>query len=218
MTYTRATIRTRIQQKLDDTSFDTATLNQFIDDGQRDILNSRRFVFMERESDVTTTAGVNTLTGLPTDMQVPLSLRVYTPVGNATLLDYIEYEDLDRSVPNITNNGQTPPSAWYVFNLIPYIYPLADATYTLKLKYIKSATTLDGDADVPEIPESFGEALVLAGYKRALEFNDDYDQAQVIQLKIDELVELMDERYNKRQAGLPHFIRQPLRTKQPRRF
>lgn len=217
MAYNRGTIRTRIQQKLDDTAFDTSTLNQFIDDGQRDILNSRRFVFMEREADVTTTASANTLTGVPTDLQVPLSLRVYTPIGYASALPYMEYEDVDLAFPNPTLSGNTPPSAWYIFNQIPYIYPSADNTYTLKLKYIKDPTELTTDASVPEVPEAFGELLVLAGYKRALEFNDDYDQAQIIQAQIDELMDKMDERY-KRQAGNVHVMRQPNRTRRIRSF
>ena len=217
MTYNLGTVRTRLNQRLDDTSFDSATANQFINDGQRYILNARRFVFMEREIDITTTSGVNTLTSLPTDMQVPLSLRVHTPVGNAVMLHYIEYEDLDTAVPNITNTGSTAPSNWYVFNLIPYVYPVADNTYTLKLKYIKEADELTSDASVPEVPEAFGEALVLASYKRALEFNDENDKAQLIQLNLDEQLEKMDERY-KRQAGTPHIMSQPNRTRRIRAF
>lgn len=206
MAYELSTIRTRVQQKLDDTSFSTATLNQFINDAQRDICNSRRFIFMEREADVTTTSGVNTLTGVPTDLQVPLSLRVYSPDGYATNLPYIEYEDIDLTIPNISLAGNNPPSAWYMFNHTPYVYPNANDTYTLKLKYVKEPTELTSDASVPEIPESFSEVLVLGALKRAHEFNDDNDIAQMVQVQMDEQMEKMDERY-KRQAGTPHFMR-----------
>ena len=217
MSYNLGTVRTRIEQKLDDTSFGTAKLNQFINDGQRYVLGSRRFVFMEREADLTTTDGSEAVTGTPTDMAVPLSLRIYTPVGNAIELEYIEYEDFDRSVPNATNTGETAPSAWRVFNKTIYVYPIADATYNLKLKYLKEPTELTTDASVPEIPEAFSELLVLAGYKRALEHNDDFDQAQIIQLQIDEQIDKMDERY-KRQSGTPHIMRAPNRNTRVRRF
>lgn len=203
--YNLGTTRARIEQKLDDTSFGVDKLNQFINDGQRDILNSRRFVFMEREADLTTTDGLDTVTSTPTDMAVPLSLRVYTPIGNAIPLGYVEYEDFDRAIPNATNNGESAPSLWRVFNKTIYIYPIADAEYSLKLKYVKEATELTDDASVPEIPEAFSETLVLAGYKRALEHNDDYDQAQIIQLQIDEQMDKIDERY-KRQSGQPHIM------------
>jgi hypothetical protein len=206
MSYNLTTTRTRIEQKLDDTSFGTTKLNQFINDGQRYILNNRRFRFMEKEADLTTTSGSDAVTGTPTDLQTPLSLRLYSPAGNAIKLQYVEYEDIDNAFPNISNSGNSAPSAWYVFNNTIKIYPQADATYTLKLKYIKTVDELSEDADIPEIPEDFSEALVLAGYQRALEHNDDYDQAQVVQLKIDELIDKMDERY-KRQAGQPHIMR-----------
>ena len=206
MTYQLSTVRTRVQQKLDDTSFSTTTLNQFINDAQRDILNSRRFGFMEAEATVTTTSGSNALTSVPTTLQTPLSLRVYTPIGNAIVLPYIEYEDIDVIVPNMSLVGNTAPVRWYVFARTPYVYPNSDATYTLKLRYIKSPTELTSDSSVPEIPEDFGEILVLGALKRAHEFNDDNDKAQMVQIQIDGLIEKMDERY-KRQAGSPHIMR-----------
>lgn len=207
MTYELGTVRSRIEQKLDDTSFGVDKLNQFINDGQRYILNSRRFTFMELEADVTTEVGSSLLTGYPTNVQTPLSIRVYSPSGNATVLSYVEYEDFDYGMPNPSIVGNGKPSLWYIFNGVVNIYPSADAEYTLRLKYIKEPAELTVDASIPEVPESFGEVLVLTGYKRALEHNDDFDQAQIIQQQIDEQMTLLDERH-KRQSGQPHIMRQ----------
>lgn len=215
MTYNLANIRTRVARKLDDTNFDTATLNDFINDGQRDIFNSRRFVFMEREADVTTSVGSTALTGLPTDMQTPLSIKVYTPVGYATKLGYVEYEDIDQYMPNVSIAGNTPPSLWTVFNLTPVLVYQADGTYTLKLKYIKEPTELTADGDVPEVPVSFSELLVLAAFKRGLEFNDVYDQSQIIERQIYNMSNMLAERY-KRQTGTPHIMKQPNRVRRIR--
>lgn len=212
MSYNLGTVRSRIQQKLDDTEFTTAKLNQFINDGQRDILNTRRFVFMEREAELTTTSGSSTVTGTPTDIQVPINLRIFSPTDYATQLQYVEYEDFDQFMPNQALAGETAPSLWRMFNLGIEVYPTANDTYTLKLKYIKSPAELAEDSDVPEIPEAFGELLVLAGYKRALEHNDDYDQAQIIQQQVDIQMDALDERY-KRQFGEPHIMRTPNRTR-----
>lgn len=211
MSYDRSTIRTRVQQKLDDTSFDATKLNQFINDAQREILNARRFTFMEREADVTTTSGSTALTGVPTTMQIPLSLKVYTPVGNATFLTYTEYEDIDQRMPNVSIAGNTPPSAWTIFNLTPILVYQADGTYTLKLKYIKTPDELTTDASVPEIPEAFGELLVLGAYKRALLFNDENAKAQLVQQDIDKLTEDLDAR-SRRQMGTPHIMKNVNRT------
>jgi len=217
-TYNLGTVRTRVQQKLDDTSFSTDKLNQFINDGQRDVLNSRRFTFMEREATVTAIIGANTVTGTPVDMQLPISLRITSPTTYANMLNYIEYEDFDVAIPNQNLVGNTIPQYWRVFNNSLLVYPNADATYGIALKYMKAPTELINDSDVPEIPESFGELLVLAAYKRALEHNDNYDQAQVIQQQVDVQVDTMDERY-KRQFGVPHQMRTPNRMRRiGRRF
>ena len=100
MAYNLGTVRGRIEQKLDDTSFGVAKLNQFINDGQKEILNTYRFPFMEREAAVNAIPASETLQNLPTDIQAPLSLRIYTPIGYANELAYIEYEDFDRAFPN----------------------------------------------------------------------------------------------------------------------
>lgn len=217
MAYNLGTVRGRIEQKLDDTSFGVAKLNQFINDGQKEILNTYRFPFMEREAAVNAIPASETLQNLPTDIQAPLSLRIYTPIGNATELAYIEYEDFDRAFPNPNLTGSTAPAAWRYFNREILIYPTPDDTYNLRLKYIKEPSELTLDADVPEVPESFGELLVLAGYRRALEHNDDYDQAQLIQQQMDIMNEKMVERYARNQSS-PHIMRQPNRATRIRRF
>jgi hypothetical protein len=212
MSYNLQSVRSRIEQKLDDTSFGAAKLNQFINDGIRDILNARRFRFMEREATIQTVIGDSTVTGVPIDLEVPISLRIYNPKNKAIELTYVEYEDFDTVMANPNNVSNTVPAYWRVFNGDIFVYPNADAVYDLKLKYLKSVGELVNDTDVPEIPESFSELVVLAGYKRALEHNDDYDQAQLIQQQVDIQVDNMDERF-KRQMGLPHVMRQPNRNR-----
>lgn len=212
MSYNLQSVRSRVEQKLDDTSFGAAKLNQFINDGQRDILNSRRFRFMEREATVQTVVGNSAVTGTPLDMQVPITIRIYSPANQAIELTYVEYEDFDRVMANQNNVSNTVPAYWRAFNNQIEVYPNADAIYDLRLKYIKAATTLVNDTDVPEIPEAFSEVLVLAAYKRALEHNDDYDQAQLIQQQVDIQTDNMDERF-RRQIGLPHVMRLPNRNR-----
>lgn len=208
MAYNLGTVRSRVEQKLDDTNFGAAKLNQFINDAQRDILNSRRFTFMEREADLQTVIGSSSVTGTPTDLQIPITLRMFSPTNYASMMTYMEYEDFDDTIPNQALVGDTIPQYWRVFNGEILVYPNSDALYDMKLKYIKTPTELVADADVPEVPEAFGELLVLGAYKRALEYNDDYDQAQVIQQQVDVQMDMLDQR-SKRQTGLPHVMRQP---------
>lgn len=217
MAYNLGTVRTRVQQKLDDTGFDTSKLNQFINDGQRDILNSKRFPFMERESSPSTISGQNTLINAPTDMQSPLSLRVYNTTGASFEVRYVEYEDIDALYPNPSSVTGSPPTMWTFFNNQIIVYPFPSDTVSLKLKYLKSPTELLYDSDIPEVPETYSEILVLAGYRRALEHNDDYDQAQIVQQQIDILIEKMSDSHI-RIASKPHIMRSPNRSREIRTY
>lgn len=213
MSYQLSTVRSRVQAKLDNTSFDAATLTQFINDGQRWIFNHSRMSFNEREATtVTTTVGSTALTGLPADMAEPISLRVFTPVNYAALIPYMEYEDVDTVYPNVSLIGTGLPIAWTSFNLVPVLVNAADQVYTLRLKYIHTPAELVNDTDVPEVPEQFSEVLVLTAYRRALEHDDNFDQAGVIQQQIGQEIIDMNSRY-RRQAGVPHIMRQGRRIR-----
>lgn len=211
MTYQLSTVRTRIQQKLDNTSFDSAKLNQFINDGQREILNTNRFPFMESEATATTANGSDAITynPVPSDLQQVLSVRVYLPDTKAVTLEMKEYEYVDTLYPNPDLTDPGFPQFTYIFNNTLKVFPRADATYTLKVKYLKRPAELVNDADVPAIPEEFGELLVLAGYKRALEHEDNFDQAQIVQQTIDEQRMQLVARLGLRHHAKTRFIKQP---------
>ena len=209
MSYQLSTCRTRIQQKLDNTAFDQTKLTQFVNDGQRDIFSTYKFPFMEREASLTTTAGQVTVSTLPTDFQSTISLRRYTPSYKAGMLRYVEYEDFDELHPNPTVGDNAIPVEWTLFNKTITVFPKADDAYTLKLRYYKKPAELVNDSDVPEIPEEHSEILVLAGYKRALMHDDNYDQAQVVQQDVDQLAQAMIIRLSKRSTGQVHVIRSP---------
>jgi hypothetical protein len=115
---------------------------------------------------------------------------------------------MDLYYPNITLLGTGPPIAWSIFAGTPIAVNRADAVYTLLSKYVQVPPTLVNDSDVPIVPDTFGEVLVLAGYKRALEHDDDFDQAQVIQQQIDSMIMEMTN-FLKPQTGVPHIMRSP---------
>lgn len=210
MAYDAGNIISRTQAKLDNTSFDSTKLLAFANDAQREIFNRYRLGFNERENTtVTTTAGSTALTGLPTDMDVPLSLRVFSPVNYANLLPYIEYEDVDELYPNVGLVGSGPPIAWTIFNLVPKLVNNADTTYTLYLKYVKAPTELTSTASVPEVPVSFSEMLVLGTYARALEHDDEFNKAAAVRQQLDDLALDLNSRF-RRMAGIPYQMRQPL--------
>lgn len=208
MAYQLSTVRSRIQDKLDNTSFSTSILTQFINDGQRDIIIQSKPQFSRLETSYTTTAASNALTTSATDILVLLSLKIFTPINYAQKLPFIEYQDVDLFYPNVGLLGTGPPIAWTTFGNTPTLVNNADAVYTLKAKYLQAPPELVNDSDVPILPVTFSEILVLAGYKRALEHDDDFDQAQVVQQQIDSKILDMNS-ILKPQLGVPHVIRQP---------
>lgn len=206
MSYQLSTLRSRIQDKLDNSTFSTSKLTQFVNDGLRDVVIQAQPKQYQGEASYTTTASANTLTTSATDVLVPLNFRIFTPINYAMLLPYMEYRDVDMYYPNIGLLGTGPPIAWSTYGDVPFVVNNADQVYTLKSKYIKVPAELSADADVPLLPVTFSEILVLAGYKRALEHDDSFNEAQVVQQEIDSRI--MDlTTFLKPQLGTPHIMR-----------
>lgn len=206
MSYQLSTIRSRIQDKLDNSSFSTSILTQFINDGLRDVVIQAKPKQYQGETTYTTTASANILTTSATDVLVPTNMRIFTPINYAMVLPYMEYADVDLYYPNVGLLGTGPPIAWSAYADVPFVVNNSDQVYTLKSKYLKVPTELVNDSDVPLLPVTFSEILVLAGYKRALEHDDDFDQAQVIQQQIDSKIMDMTS-ILKPQLGTPHIMR-----------
>lgn len=211
MSYTVTSLFTRVQQKLDDPSFDTTTLLSFLNDTEREVFNHLRINTEEQEIDtLTTTAGTRAITGLPAVGLVGeyISLRIILPVNYSMLIPYVEYEDADKFYPNYMLLGQGTPIAWFIFDGVPTLLNNADKTYTLSAKYTILPTELVNGTDTPNIPEEFSEITVLGMYARALEFNDEYDEALAVRQQFARLcVDYVDK--TARQVGVPHVMRRP---------
>lgn len=211
MSYLGSDLFTRVQHKLDDTSFDTGILLEFLNDTEREIFNKYRINTMEHQYDlITTAAGSRDLSSLPTSppVQTYISLRIILPVNYSKVIPYIEYEDADVLYPNYQLLGQGPPIAWYMFDGTPTLLNNADKTYTISAKYTINPTKLTDGTGTPNIPEEFSEITVLGMYARALEFNDEYSEAQSIRALQHQLaMDYVDA--TRRQAGTPHIMRRP---------
>lgn len=220
MNYTLGDLITRAQIKLDDNAFSVAALTDFANDTEREVFNRYRINTQEQQTDtITTTAGSRALTGLPGNagsqaVGVYISLRIILPVNYSMLIPYVEYEDADKYYPNYQLLGQGTPIAWFIFDGVPTLLNNADKTYTLSAKYTINPTPLVSDGDVPNIPVEFSEITVLGMYARALEFNDEYDEAQGVRQQIDRLcVDYVDA--TRRTAGTPHQMRRPRNINAP---
>lgn len=208
MAYTLTGVTSRVQDKLDNTSFTASKIYQFINDAQRELIVRLKPTEAFAEGSWSSSAGSDSLSTAVTDMLVPISFRITSPTNYAKVIPYADFQDLDAMSPNVTLVGNGAPQAWYRYGTAIKVYPQADATYTIKGRYIKVPAELTSGSDVPLLPEVYGEVLVLGAYKRCLEHDDDFDQAQVIQQQIDAM--LLDiVQMTKPQIGVPHIMRAP---------
>jgi hypothetical protein len=220
MSYTATSLYSRVQNKLDDPSFDTAVLLDFLNDTEREVFNRYRINTQEQQIDtVTTTAGSRALTGLPGDagsqtVGVYIRLRIILPVNYSRLLPYVEYEDADKFYPNYQLLGQGTPIAWFIFDGVPTLLNNADKVYTLSAKYTLNPTPITTGGDTPNLPEEFSEITVLGMYARALEFNDEYKEASAVRQQFTKLcTDYVDA--TRRTAGTPHVLRRPRSNNAP---
>lgn len=206
MAYDLIGLRAEVRNRLDDESYDSGVLDQFINDTHRQVLNTYSFPFMEKEFSGTLLSGASTFQ-LPTDAQTVISFRLTAPDDAAGLLPYMAFRQFDETYPDPGSSNPGKPIVWTFINTDFKVHPKTDQVYELDLRYLKIPTTLTGDTDVPDVPEEFKEILVLGAHQRALERDDAYNEAQVVEQKWDLLVEDMVRRLVTRQIGSPNIMR-----------
>lgn len=204
MAYTLGQLVSDVQNKLDDTSFSTTLIKQFINDTQREVALKYNFPFLEASYTGSLTID-QYIYDLPTGVDTIEGLRITAPTGSeADITDfYLPFRDFDKKFPDPAEDNSGTPKYWTIRDQNYYLYPKPDKAYTLDIRYQKIVDTLSSDSDVPEIPERYQEILVLGALARAHKFNDEYDLADYEDRKMEELLNELSQRSNKRQTGKP---------------
>lgn len=185
MSYTVATVTTRVQNLLDNPAFSAAKILQFMNDYQREVARKYKLSVWQDTEEVTSSESNDNLTGLPTDLLIPISLRMTDPYD--FLVPYVEYQDIDEHYPDPSSDGTAQTQIWYSYGGALKIYPYAGQVYTFKLRYARIPTELSGQNDTPELPEISSECLVLGCQVRALKHDDQNTKAQLIQQDLNKL-------------------------------
>jgi len=198
MDYNLAGLRQRVRiDKLDDEEFDSGVIDNFINDTQRDIFNEYELPFQEKIFQGTIPGG-STMFQSPTDLA---QLQSQTMVDVPGFSNYkMKWRDFFQTYPDNVNSTPGAPSSWTLYaNNFIFDKP-TDKDYVFTMFYIRKAKLLEGDTDVPEVPEDFAELLVLGAYIRVLKRNEDFDQAAFVQTDYDRLLDLLVARYGFREA------------------
>lgn len=212
MAYTLSDLVSRVQTRIKDTGFSSTTIKQFIDDTQNDIFNEYRLPFMETTQTYTLTSGEADITnggGLPSNFVQAIDL-VITTTGYESRVPFKDTREVDWIAPDPTDTTAHPanvPQFAYKFGTTIRLYPAPNQAYGATLRYIKRPDELTEDADVPDIPQEFREALVLGAAYRVMQVKDNYDKAAILQNKFDELLQKLVSRYSQTQVGQPTQMR-----------
>ena len=214
MAYQLSDLQSEIQRRLNDTSFSTAEITDYLNDAQREIVSRHTWPFMEKVVDGALTVGECTY-DQQTDHDVTMDSFLIDPDDEtqAFSLTYLGHDEFFARYPNPSAETNNQPMVWTSFaGDITFNCP-ADNTYTFRQRYYKTPTALSSSTDVPSIPERYKEVLVRGALARAEERRDNFDFAAIHRNEFENLVEDMALRLIPRQFGTPSQLR-TARTRQ----
>lgn len=196
MTYNLMSVRNQVLvDKLDDPTFDSSVVDNFINVTQRWIFNQFELPFTEGRFSGVIASG-QSIFQFPDDVQVPQNLVITDAGYQKDISDsYVKFRDFFRAYPTPNLNDPAEPLAWTSHAGKLYFSQPTDKAYQLDTFYIKKPATLVNDTDEPEIPEEFQEILVLGAYSRILQRNEDWDMAAIVDSQIDNQISMMNNRY-----------------------
>lgn len=208
MSYNLETIRNKVKSRIQDEDFDNTLINDFINDEQRELFAYYDLPFNRATTTQLVTTGTNTLP-LPAGHQKTKALNVIAPEDYDTeissyYLPYNRFQETFRPAQYYTDNQLR---WWTIYDDSIIFSNNADQSYTLQHDYLKAPDTLVNNEDVPQLPEAYGEILVLGAMIRCLELNEDNDIATYQLAKKNQLVSAMLKRVSPQQSAKTNILR-----------
>lgn len=192
MAYNLLDLRSRVRTKIKDTSYPAATIDGFINDAIEEIAGLYPFkYFAKLDTSGVLVVGDNTYTN-PADHQSTARLILVHPTTDTTHWDITKYRKKNDEffdlwpAPDTLDNSQ--PVYWTEYGNKIYFDCPSDLAYVVRQHYQRFPTELDDDADVPDLPRNFREAIVLGASYRCEEERDNYDIAGVLQNRFNDKV------------------------------
>lgn len=201
MAYTLLDLRTKLTTQIGDPNLDSTVMTDALNYTQQSIFNTFDLTLNSATQTNAVAAGANTLTdALPTTLQRITSLYITSPSAlAANLTDYfIPIKDFRDNFPdagNYSGNLQW----WSYLTSVEFAVDATEAV-VVKIDYIKSVPLLSATTDVPVIPESFEELLMLGAKTRIYEQKEDFDYASQFSNRYADLLEAFATRYSTRQV------------------
>lgn len=201
MSYVFSDLKTKLQTQVGDPNLDDSVTGDALNHTQQEIFDKFDLTLNSATQSNSVVAGTNTLvSALPTDFQRVSSLYISSPTALAdNLTDYfIDVKKFRNQYPNA--GTYTGPLQWWTLWTSIEFAMLAAADVTVKLDYIKTIPFMSAVSDVPTIPQSFEEMLLLGAKIRIYEQKEDFDYANQFTNRYADLQEAFVTRYSVRQV------------------
>lgn len=213
MAYTYGDLKTLLATQISDANVDTTITGNALIDAEQEIFNKYDLTLNSSTQSNTVAAGANTLTTvLPTNFQRIRNMNITAPTGFAQSLkkNYISPDEFDV-VANAFVQSQTAPlggTPWTFYDDLTIKFgSLADVAYTILIRYTKYVPIMSADADIPTVPQSFRELLMMGAKIRVYENKEDFDYAQQFQNRYADLLQDFVTRYSSRQVDTTTTVR-----------
>lgn len=201
MAYIFTDLKTKLQTQVGDPNLDDTVAGDALNHAQQEIFGKFDLTL---NSDTQTNAvaqGANVLTSaLPTDFQRISSLYISSPASLAEDLTgyFMKIKDFRVRFPNAgTFTG--PLQHWSFWTSVVFSMK-ASTNLVVSLDYVKTIPYLSAGTDVPVIPQSFEELLMLGAKIRVYEQKEDFDYANQFTNRYADILEAFITRYSTRQV------------------
>lgn len=204
MSYILGDLQTKLQTQIGDPNLSSTITLDALNYTEQSIFNTFDLTLNSAQQTNTVTSATNTLaSALPTTLQKITNIRITSPTTATNNLKkyYLSPDAFREQFPSTALQGTGPLSYWTFWTSVEFANN-ADQTYTLSIDYTKSVTLLSNSTDVPTIPQSFEELLILGAKIRIYEQKEDFDYASQFQNRYADVLESFVTRYSTRQVDI----------------
>ncbi len=191
MAYNLLDLRSRVRTKIKDTSYSAATIDGYINDAIVEIADLYPWIYFQKVVSGALTVDEHTYEQ-QSDHQTTSKLVLIHPTQTTSFWDITKYrypwEEFFDKYPAPDQLDSSQPVYWTEYGNQIYFNCPASLAYTLRQFYQKIPTELEADADIPELPKNFREAIVLGAAYRCEEERDNYDISAIVQNRFNDRV------------------------------
>lgn len=184
MPYNLLDLRTRVRNKINDSSYSASVIDGFLDDAQLEIAEIFPWRYFNKVVGGSLTVDEYTYEQQD-DHQSTSRLIIIDPIISSSYWDltkrYMPSTEFFERFPTPDSVDSGRPTYWTEYGDQIYFNCPVDKAYVIRQFYQKVPAELTGDESAPELKRSFRELLVLGASYRCEEERENYDIAATLQ-------------------------------------